>query len=113
MLNRNYQDMATRLPGFTTKRLSITTGQKGIYLRLEKSNWNKCFAFIIGCNNIGDAVQETVYGFYNSDEQKIVAKTKGSITWTVDQSGSSVGTTLSVGSELLVFYYGFTVVGAY
>jgi regulation of enolase protein 1 (concanavalin A-like superfamily) len=105
--------MATRLPGFTTKRLSITTGQKGIYLRLEKSNWNKCFAFIIGCNNIGDAVQETVYGFYNSDEQKIVAKTKGSITWTVDQSGSSVGTTLSVGSELLVFYYGFTVVGAY
>ena len=113
VLNRNYTDMATRLPGFTTRRVSVTTGKTGIYLQMAKTNWNKCFALVIGCNNINDAIQETVLAYYDANHSKIVAKTKGNITWTVDQSGSSVGTTLSVGSELLVIYYGFTVVGTY
>ena len=112
-LNSNIDSINGRLPGFNTKRLSVTTGKTGIYLKLETSNWNKCFALVIGGNNISEAVQETVFACYNSDNKQVELKSKGSRTWNADQAGQSVSTSLSVGSELLVIYVGFTVAGVF
>lgn len=109
-LNRNITDLDNRVAGFNSKRLSVSTGKTGIYLKVPSTNWLKCVAFVIGCNNISAVIQETVFAYLDANTGKIVVKTKGDIAWTIDQTGLSVGTgnALATNSELLVYYFGFT-----
>lgn len=114
-LNRNYTALNTRVAGFNSTRLYISSGKTGIYMRVPQTDWVKCVAFVVGSNNLDAVIQETVFAYYNPEVSQIKLKTKGDLTWTIDQLGMSVGSgnSISLYSEVLVFYYGFTKVDVF
>lgn len=96
-------------------KLTIPSGKTGIYFKVPKTDWLKCVAFVVGCNNINAALMDTVAAWWDPNVSQIRAKTTGTLTWPIDQDGMSIGsgTNLTSGSEALVFYFGFTSVGVY
>ena len=82
---------------------------------MDKTNWKKCIAYAVGCNNIDTALMGSVLAYYDPNVSQFRMKTQGNVEWSLDQNGSSVGTGTSLvsGSELLIFYFGFTSIGVF
>lgn len=114
-LNSYITNISNNIAGFTSVKLKVSTGKTGIYLKVPQTDWVKCVAFVVGCNNVSAVIQETVFAYYDGNTKRIALKTKGSLAWSIDQTGMSVGTgnILATSSELLVFYFGFTKVDVF
>ena len=81
---------------------------------MAKTDWNKCYALIIGTDNIDSIIHEAVFAYYDpTGDGKIVVKNNGTKTWNIDQNGSSINISTGVGSKCIILYYGFTEIDAY
>ena len=93
----------------------INSGQGILYLRMQKTNWNKAYAFIFGCRNIEYVLSETIYAFYDPTDKQIKFFAEGPLknNWTADQTsgGSNVQVNLPENSQGIVIWYGFQDVG--
>ncbi|MDV9963410.1 hypothetical protein RHL97_19180 [Clostridioides difficile] len=114
-LNSNITNISNNIAGFKSKKFTISTGKTGIYLKVPQTDWAKCVAFVVGCNNIDAALMGSVLAYYDPNVSQFRIKTQGNVEWSVDQNGQSVGTGTSLASksELLVFYFGFTTAGVF
>ena len=93
----------------------VDSDQGILYLRLQKTNWNKGYAFIFGCRNIEYVLSETIYAFYDSTDSQIKFWAEGPLknNWTADQTsgGSNVQVNLPENSQGIIIWYGFQDVG--
>ena len=93
----------------------VSSGQNVLYLRLQKTDWNKGYAFIFGCRNVEYVLSETIYAFYNPTNSQISFYAEGPMksNWRADQTpeGSNVQVELPTDSQGIVIWYGFEQVG--
>ena len=93
----------------------VSSGQGILYLKLQKTDWNKGYAFIFGCRNVDYVLSETIYAFYDPINSQIRFFAEGPLknNWGADQSsgGSNVQINLPANSQGIVLWYGFQQVG--
>lgn len=93
----------------------IGSGQGILYLRLQKTDWNKAYAFIIGCRNVDYILSESIYAWYDATQGKIRFFAEGPMkaNWSADQSsgGSNVQLNLPENSQGIIIWYGFQQIG--
>lgn len=93
----------------------VGSGQGILYLKLQKTDWNKAYAFIIGCRNVEYILSESIYAWYDPTPGQIKFFAEGPLknNWSADQSsgGSNVQVNLPENSQGIVIWYGFQQIG--
>ena len=93
----------------------VGSGQGILYLKLQKTDWNKAYAFIIGCRNVDYILSESIYAWYDQTSGQIKFFAEGPLknNWSADQSsgGSNVQVNLPENSQGIVIWYGFQQIG--
>lgn len=101
--------------GLHIDRFTVGSSQSLLYLRLQKNDWNKAYAFIFGCRNVDYLLSETIYAYYDPSDNQIKFFAEGPLknNWSADQTsgGSNVQIQLPSSSQGIIIWYGFQQIG--